>query len=1796
MTLTNSGTTPQNVVYTVTPSFGGCQGAPITYTIIVNPGPVMDPIAPQEICSGDSFTTPMFNSSVSSTIYQWTLTNSSIPSTLTGYPAPNGTGNIIGSVIENVGPSLVTLIYEVLPTSFGCNGVPELFNLTIQPDLQVFFSQANQTICDGSTTNAVALTSNSPNTIINWSVDSVPPGLSGVTSLNGTSNIPAYTLINSTNQPLVLTFTIQAINSIDATICPGDIYTYSITVNPSPIADQVTNQVLCNGSVSTPIQFTGSGTTYEWQNNLPSIGLAANGVDQIPSFTSVNTGTSPITATISATPFFTLNNITCSGSPINFSITVNPSGQVNQIQDITACNGDSVQPINFTSTNTSGTNTFSWVNNNNTTGLVSGGITSGTPAFVAQNNSNQATISAITVTPTFTNLGVSCPGDPMLFNILINPTPQIISSNDTLICNNTAVSISPQTNVPSIFAYQGVPNPLVSGITTNLQNGSVIQDVLVNSSTSPQLVNYTITPISSPQGCVGNQSQIAVTVQPNITMSSPTNYEICSGTLVNSVLSSNIPSTYTWFATNNPNVLGASTFGNTGNIINDILINTSSTPQQVVYTVIPTSIDGECLGSPLIVNVLVYPELEITSLSDETICSGDQLNLLLTANATGTFSWFATNNGNVSGTSTSVQNTNEINDQLSNLTNSVQEVIYNVVITADNQGCTSQNFPITVTVNPTPQLIQESLPTLCAETNVPMYIPNGTYTSFDWTNSNVSNGLPAGGTSSNSIPSFLSQNPNNFPLNSTLTLTPIFETNNVQCTGLPVQIPFTINPNGQVNAISDTEVCNGDAVNEVVFSTQNVLGTTEYSWSNNNLNTGLLLTNGTGSQPSFTATNSTNQPISSLITVISNFTNDGVSCPSSPISYAITVNPSPSIIPIQDVLACNGEPAIIPAFDSPSANGYSWTNSNPTIGLPIAGQNNIPTFTAINNGNSSTQSTVDVTALYNSTTSPLVCLGSTTSFDIIIEPTPFVNAIGNQTLCAGENTLPVTFDGNVSGALYTWTNSNTSVGLTQTSGTAVLPSFMTTNNTSSSIQTIISVSPEINGCSGPEETFVINVSPIPTLTNELSQEVCSGQQSNAVVWSHNIMPFTTESFIWSISSAGPNISGYLTNGIGNLPAMTLVNSGSAAETLSFNIISTVDGCEGIAVTYSIIVLPTPVLNPTNNITLCDGDFFPGQAFSSITPGTNYSWQLMNQNNIPTTISGYPNAGGNGPIPSATIFNSGNEPFTLEYRIVPEIGSCSGAQEIFELTIFPTPEINFNITDQIVCSGSSSLPVLISSNTNNTVIEWSISNLNNGVNGVTSNQGNTIIPSWNLDNLTPFPQTIDIEASATINGVGCNSTSTYSITVLQLPDLIVSDSEICSEEELEIEFSSIQNSDYIWQSIPNPFISGASTNLQTSNSINDILINQTSANQVQQYIITPVLNPFGCLGNPQTIDITVYPLPIADFNILSTCDTDTIWLENLSSSTNSHFWEFGDGAISFEFEPWHLYNTDNGQFQISLTVTDDLSGCKNTTSQLLSIFPPPSFEVDTNILCSLETITFTNTSGNIGNVIWEFGDGQVSYEPLFANHSYPNPGCYDVTLTIIDGNGCDRSTTYEDFVCVLETPTANFVIDNPIQIYSDNEFSFINLSSNAQYYFWEFGDGNTSNAINPVYSYNEDTGFYPITLIAYNEIGCSDTAYGSIQLIEELLVYVPNSFTPNSDGVNDVFIPIIESGIDITTYNLLIFNRWGEVIFESKDIDTGWDGSYDGKIVKDGTYIWKITFNSPDNEEEYEYVGHVNVIK
>ncbi|MCC6701263.1 MAG: gliding motility-associated C-terminal domain-containing protein [Fluviicola sp.] len=285
--------------------------------------------------------------------------------------------------------------------------------------------------------------------------------------------------------------------------------------------------------------------------------------------------------------------------------------------------------------------------------------------------------------------------------------------------------------------------------------------------------------------------------------------------------------------------------------------------------------------------------------------------------------------------------------------------------------------------------------------------------------------------------------------------------------------------------------------------------------------------------------------------------------------------------------------------------------------------------------------------------------------------------------------------------------------------------------------------------------------------------------------------------------------------------------------------------------------------------------------------------------------------------------------------------------------------------------------------------------------------------------------------------------------------------------------------------------------------------------------------------------------------------------------------------------------------LSYTATGtSAAGCVATDVVLVTVQPttPPVFTVSDNSGCSPFTVTFTNTSGGT-DCTWQFSDGTTGTGCATITHTFVNVGCYDVTLTTETAIGCTATTTQNNFVCVVPNPNAIFTPNPSLLTTMDATSQMINNSTNATTYAWDFGDGTVSSTVSPTHAFPSDVpGSYVVELIAISPEGCRDTAYATVVVQEELIFYVPNSFTPDGDEFNQTFQPVFTSGFDPFDFNMLIFDRWGEVIFETNNAEFGWDGSYHGKIVKEGTYSWKIEFKTSKSDARKVVVGHVNVLR
>ncbi|MNK05415.1 Bacterial Ig-like domain (group 2) [compost metagenome] len=271
------------------------------------------------------------------------------------------------------------------------------------------------------------------------------------------------------------------------------------------------------------------------------------------------------------------------------------------------------------------------------------------------------------------------------------------------------------------------------------------------------------------------------------------------------------------------------------------------------------------------------------------------------------------------------------------------------------------------------------------------------------------------------------------------------------------------------------------------------------------------------------------------------------------------------------------------------------------------------------------------------------------------------------------------------------------------------------------------------------------------------------------------------------------------------------------------------------------------------------------------------------------------------------------------------------------------------------------------------------------------------------------------------------------------------------------------------------------------------------------------------------------------------------------------------------------------------------GCSSNT--LFTVFALPVVSFNSNITegCAPQNIVFTNTGSVSTNCTWTFEGHGTEDGCGSVSQAFNQDGIYDVTLTVTDANGCNNSSTITDMITIHPQVTASFTVDYMQQTVLNPSFRFTNTSSGATNYIWHLDDGSNSVLTNVVHVYDDVTGAYNVELIASNGF-CSDTATIVVSVVDELFWFVPNSFTPDGDEVNNYFTPIFSSGFDIRDYSFLIYNRWGEIIFESRDMHIGWDGTYNGSACQEGIYTYKIMLKERSIDKRYEIAGHVNLLK
>ncbi len=330
---------------------------------------------------------------------------------------------------------------------------------------------------------------------------------------------------------------------------------------------------------------------------------------------------------------------------------------------------------------------------------------------------------------------------------------------------------------------------------------------------------------------------------------------------------------------------------------------------------------------------------------------------------------------------------------------------------------------------------------------------------------------------------------------------------------------------------------------------------------------------------------------------------------------------------------------------------------------------------------------------------------------------------------------------------------------------------------------------------------------------------------------------------------------------------------------------------------------------------------------------------------------------------------------------------------------------------------------------------------------------------------------------------------------------------------------------------------------------------------------------GCAGT-DSIEFLVHPLPVVVVqSSIDICETQSAQLT--ASGANTYVW-----SPSTDLSNANIANpvaTPSATTSYTVTATDAYL-CSNTATTTVTVNPKPVAEFSSDEVCAGTPTTFTNlTTPTSGTYQWYFGDGftSVGQDP---QHTYSQTDTFSVILIAQLGNCYDTATHNAS---VHPAAVANFDA-KPLSAYNEDNslITFNNLSLNSDTWQWDFGDQNFSALETPSHTYT-DPGLYSIVLISGNQFGCSDTLTRDhyIRIYTLPKVFIPNAFTPNGDGANDV-LQVYTQGVKFFEWK--IFDRWGEKVFESNNVNDGWDGTYKGKEAAPGVYSYYLKLVFDDN--------------
>jgi gliding motility-associated-like protein len=1715
-----------------------------SFSITIRPQPVVAAITDISVCSGAAVPAIAFTANTAGgEVFNWNNSNTGV-----GLVA-SGSGNIAGYVAPiNITGSPIVATITVTATKNTCTSTgsnSKTFTITIKPE-PVVVAVSNIVVCSDQPISTINFSANTlGGEIFNWSNSNTAIGLSA----SGSGNIPSYSApTNITNSPMLATITVTATKN--GCISTGaNSKTFTITVNPEPIAPAVTSVNRCSGaainfdlqtlitnnSVTSKFKYTASVKPGDGNPLDLSPALFPGTFDRVTAsvaqitdqFTNVSGG--DIIITYEVTPISNTNN--CDGTPFSFKVRYFSEPKGADFND-PVCSSGSALNHNLQTQITNGiTSLFTYTVSSNNVGVTAGtarAVASSAPITDTYLNGT-GTPAIITYTVTARSVANGCIAQTTFkYTVIVDSKPVAkaasILKNASIVCSDNTFTFDPQLDINTAPGNSVVStfkwNLSYDGIPVSTNTSGIVTGNFHNESNATKNAVFTVTPTSS-SGCVGDAFDIVVPInaEPVMNPSLVTPVPICSSNNTGAHV------TNITFSTNGLSVAAANynvvfdaaksqVTGLTGTptqgsslsniaIKNDSYRNTTAAQLKVVYRVTPVSVDG-CLGDPFDITVLINPEPVVVSPINPDACS--------------------TNSGN----------SNPINIVLGTNGSSVNASTYAVLqIQYSNGGPFSTTLPTGFTRIPVPG----------AGINL---IKNDKYT-------NIS-ALPV--TVRYSIQG----------------------TSSAGCLSEAVNYDIVINPEPTLipGAISS---CSGETVSPLLVLTaapstpaiatyelkQVLISDARVTAASANVPLGVYSAADFLKNDVFFNVGDVDLHVIYKIVPIS-----AAGCKGAEQTVDLTVRPAPTLAAGLDAKVCSGSQTNIVLKDNSSGN--------PTAVIPFsaaAGSYQIVSivFNAATLSAIGTPGPVGITTninvikddQFNNLTddsqivtytvipiSAAGCKGPTRTIVLTVEPV--IKAVPvNSTLniCSASaisvvlnspsnptpnpNALPdplITFNYSmVSAAGITGNSSASNVAQGFTIGDVLVNNSNIAITVNYKVTAVAASAADGKGCSSSQADVFVKVEPKPIMQpTRFSQTTCEGTAIAGVTLNSSTTPssgngtmvFQLLSVLDATTNLAPtSVTGFTAVGTLFTPGQALnnvlSNTSATPQIIRYTFRPRFSAgllCQGDDVSIEITVTPRPFIIVTPGVPiLCSGDTFES-TMTTDTDVANPGSTIVTWTALASSLDVVGESNGAGNELFQTLVNKSKTPQTVIYSITSNLNGCAGNISPITVTVNPTPSINLP-PRQTVCGGAAySIDFRTYTDTDPTLttFEWVVSDVNGiGTPGQFDGTGTGI--NTTFINATNSQATLIYQITP-IGPGGCRGIEkvmNLSVAPAISGAFVSVDEGICEGTPVFLTFE-------LQGQAPFDFVySATDVNGSVSKTITrsgNVKVEKVTPSLTTAYQIISVKDGLGCtkiLGPKPKVTITVYKSVTAKWeaNIPPFIGGNAaVTFTNKSTPVDGtifrYNWSFGSDAAPSPLSavgigPYVVnYNRPGDHFVTlhAINVASETAGqnCESSFAARITIPILPlaaAFKFTPKAACFPQNITITENTSTGDTMDWRVIDanGRVAATSAAIRPVFliTNPGKYTITLKTSNSfTGQSAFATNQDFT-VYENPVASFDLRPSIVYVPDTELTTFNFSTGAPEYRWEFGDGGSSTEIEPKYIYKVE-GAYDVVLVAINDHG------------------------------------------------------------------------------------------------------------